>query len=150
MRAPKSAASPKEEEFVMKKRLVQALAAPRFDDDQLIPSDLVGRLYGARQSAVADLMAGYSPAQRANLAMLFYRKAHLRPIGLAIAATCDFPSLVEAWGPARGQALFDQSHECPPASPRGRRKITLARFPTFHLQPATSSSDEEPIDRIAA
>lgn len=134
----------------MKKRLVQALAAPQFDDDQVVPADLVGRLYGASESAVADLMAGYSPVQRANLAMLFYRKAHLRPIGLAIAATCDFPTLVAAWGPARGQALFDQSHACPPAPTTGRRKITLAKFPTFHLQPAMAASDEEVIDQIAA
>lgn len=134
----------------MKKQLMHALAAPQLDDDQVVPIDLVGRLYGASESAVAGLMASYSPEQRANLAMFFYRKAHLRPIGLAIAATCDFPTLVAAWGQARGQALFDQSHECTPASTTKRRKITLAKFPTFHLQPAAPAPDEEPIDRIAA
>jgi hypothetical protein len=129
----------------MKKRLVQALGAPQLDDDQTVPDDLIGRLYGVSDSAVADLMAGYSSDQRANLAMLFYRKAHLRPIGLAIAATCDFPTLVQVWGPTRGQALFDQSRGCTPAPAKERPKITLARFPTVHLPP-----DEEAVDRIAA
>ena len=88
----------------MKKRLVQMLGAPQLDDDQTVPDDLIGRLYGASESAVADLVGDYSSDQRANLAMLFYRKAHLRPIGLAIAATCDFPTLVQVWGPTRGKA----------------------------------------------
>jgi hypothetical protein len=135
----------------MKKRFVQVAAAPSLDDDQTVPDDLIGRLYGASESAVADLMVGYSSDQRANLAMFFYRKAHLRPIGLAIAATCDFPTLVQVWGPARGQALFDQSHDCPLASAAQRPKITLARFPTFHLPPvAATPSDDGAIDRIAA
>jgi hypothetical protein len=134
----------------MKKRFVQALAAPPLDDDQFVPDDLIGRLYGASKNAVADLVAGYPSDRRANLAMFFYRKAHLRPIGLAIAATCDFATLVAVWGPARGQALFEQSHDCPPASVP-RRKITLAKFPTFHLPPVVAAPpDEEDIERIAA
>jgi len=134
----------------MKKRFVHVLVAPPLDDDQTVPDDLIGRLYGASESAVADLMVGYSSDQRANLAMFFYRKAHLRPIGLAIAATCDFATLVGVWGPARGEALFDQSHDCAP-SPAPRPKITLAKFPTFHLPPvAAAPPDEEEIDRIAA
>jgi hypothetical protein len=134
----------------MKKRFVQVLAAPPLDDDRTVPDDLIGRLYGASESAVADLMTGYSSDQRANLAMFFYRKAHLRPIGLAIAATCDFATLVGVWGPARGEALFDQSHDCTPASVR-RPKITLAKFPTFHLPlVAPTPPDEEAVDLIAA
>jgi hypothetical protein len=133
----------------MKKRLVQALGAPQLDDNQSVPDDLIGRLYGASEGAVADLMAGYSSDQRANLAMLFYRKAHLRPIGFAIAATCDFPILVQVWGPTRGKALFDQSHGCAPAPATERPKITLAKFPTFHMPPA-APPDEEVVDRIAA
>ncbi len=138
----------------MRKRLAQVLAAPPSEDDQTVPDSLIGRLYGASNSAVADVMAGYSSGQRANIAMFFYRKAHLRPIGLAIAATCDFSTLVQVWGPARGQALFDQSQDCLPASPVSaapRRKITLARFATFHL-PAVAAAPphEEAIDLIAA
>jgi hypothetical protein len=134
----------------MKKRFVQVLAAPPLDDDQCVPDGLIGRLYGASKSAVADLVAGYPPDQRAKLAMFFYRKAHLRPIGLAIAATCDFATLVGVWGPARGQALFDQSHDCPPASVPRRRKITLAKFPTFLPPVAAAPPDEEDIELIAA
>jgi hypothetical protein len=134
----------------MKKRFVQVLAAPPLDDDHTVPDDLMGRLYGASESAVADLMNDYSSDQRANLAMFFYRKAHLRPIGLAIAATCDFATLVGVWGPARGQALFDQSHDCAPTSVP-RPKITLAKFPTFHLPlVAPTPPNEEAVDLIAA
>jgi hypothetical protein len=133
----------------MKKRFVQVRAAPPLDDDQTVPDDLIGRLYGATDSAVADVMTGYSSDQRANLAMFCYRKAHLRPIGLAIAATCDFATLVGVWGPARGQALFDQSHDCTLAPATNRPKITLARFPTFHLRPG-ALPDADMTARIAA
>jgi len=138
----------------MNKQLVQRSAALHLDDDPIVPEDLVGRLYGASESAVADLVADYSPDQRANLAMFFYRKAHLRPIGLAIAATCDFPTLVQAWGLERGQALFDRSHHSAPASASpsspARPRITLARSATFHLASVASVPDEEEVDRIAA
>ena len=135
----------------MRKRLAQVPAAPPSDDDQTVPDDLIGRLYGASDSALADVMAGCSSGQRANLAMFCYRKAHLRAIGLAIAATCDFSTLVQVWGPTRGQALLDQSHGCTPAPAKERPKITLAKFPTFHLPPvAAAPPDEEAIDLIAA
>ena len=133
----------------MKIRIAPALAAPQLDDEQTIPDDLVGRLYGANEVDVADVMVGYSSSQRANLAMFFYRKAHLRPIGLAIAATCDFSTLVQVWGPARGEALFDQSHDCTPAPATVRPKITLARFPTSHLCPGVLP-DADMTARIAA
>jgi len=135
----------------MQKQLVQRSAALQLDDDPIVPEDLVGRLYGATESTVAELMGDYSPGQRASLAMFFYRKAHLRPIGLAIAATCDFPTLVQAWGLERGQALFDQSRTTAPVSAPRRSRITLAKLPTFHLpMEAVSDEEEEAIDRIAA
>ena len=111
-----------------------APAAAQLNDDQLVPEELVGRLYQADDAAVADVVAGYSPSQRANLAMFFYRKAHLHHIGLAIAATCDRSSLVQAWGRALGQALFDQSRAARMQSievPARKPKITLAKLPTF-------------------
>jgi hypothetical protein len=135
----------------MKIRFTHVPDAPQMDDDQIIPDDLVGRLYGACDGAVADVVAGFSASERANLAMFFYHKAHLHQIGLAIAATCDFSTLVQAWGPALGQALFDQSRDgaLQAALTSGRPKITLAKFPTFHLRRA-ALPDAETIDRIAA
>ena len=99
-----------------------APTAPQLDDDQIVPEELVGRLYRSSGGGVADVVAGLSLCQRANLAMFFYRKSHLHQIGLAIAATCDHPSLVQAWGGVLGQALFDRSREgiaqpAPPAEP---------------------------------
>ena len=112
-----------------------APTAPQLDDDQIVPEELVGRLYRSSGGGVADVVAGLSLSQRANLAMFFYRKSHLHRIGLAIAATCDHPSLVQAWGGVLGQALFDRSREgtVQPAlqSSQKRNKITLAKSATF-------------------
>jgi hypothetical protein len=105
-----------------------APTAPQLDDDQRVPEELVGRLYRLGESAVLDLLAGLSSTERANLAMFCYRKAHLHRTGLAIAATCDRDTLIQAWGTALGQAIFTQSRErAPDRVIVGRRsRITLA------------------------
>jgi hypothetical protein len=113
-------------------RTLPAIAptAPQLNDDQMVPEELVGRLYRLGESAVLDLLAGLSPTERANLAMFCYRKAHLHRTGLAIAATCDRDILIQAWGTALGQAIFTQSREraAPDRVTVSRRsKITLAR-----------------------
>ena len=109
--------------------------APQLDDDQVVPEELVGRLYRANEDAVPGLLGGLSSHERANLAMFCYRKSHLHRTGLAIAATCDLTTLVQAWGTALGQAIFAQSRERPEKPDRvlthGRSKITLARFSGF-------------------
>jgi hypothetical protein len=111
-----------------------APAAPQLDDDQLVPDELVGRLYRAGEDAVLDLLDGLSSHARANLAMFCYRKSHLHRTGLAIAATCDRATLIQSWGTALGEAIFAQSREpveMPDRTPSGRNKITLARFGGF-------------------
>ena len=45
-----------------------------------------------------------------------YARAHLHGIGLTIAATCDLTTLVQKFGAAVGQVLFDQSRERPLAA----------------------------------
>src|SRR5262249_16421530 len=102
-------------------RITLAHAPPgrQLDDDQAVPDDLRGRLYDAGADGVGDGMAEFSQEQRANLAMFFYRRAHLHQVGLAIAATCDRTALVQAWGTALGHALFAQSHEPAPERLRG-------------------------------
>jgi hypothetical protein len=134
----------------MKITLAHAPTGRQLDDDQIVPDDLVGRLYGAGESGVADVVAGFSHQQRANLAMFFYRRAHLHQVGLAIAATCDRTALVQAWGTALGHALFTQSRDRMPARAPGpyRPQLKLAEIPAFHLGAALAQ--EKMVDRIAA
>jgi hypothetical protein len=118
-------------------RTLPAIAptAPQVDDDQVVPEELVGRLYHLGESAILDLLGGLSPTERANLAMFCYRKSHLHRIGLAIAATCDLDTLIQGWGTALGQALFAQSRARTPEPDRvtvsRRSRITLARWVEF-------------------
>jgi hypothetical protein len=129
--------------------------APQLDDDQIVPDELVGRLYRAGENAVADLLSGLSLGDRANLAMYCYRKSHLRRTGLAIAATCDRTTLIQAWGTALGQAIFAQSRECAvdaDRSPISRRpKVTLAQSagfaPTFAAMDF-DEADDLPVDDV--
>jgi hypothetical protein len=112
---------------------VPAARAPSaLDDDALVPEELIGRLLHASESAIIDLSQEFEPTDRANLAMFCYRKAHLRQIGLSIAATCELSTLVQAWGTGLGRALFTQSRDrtaAPDNAASHRRpKITLARL----------------------
>jgi hypothetical protein len=122
--------------------------APQFDDDQVVPEELVGRLYRAQGAALVELLDGLSAVSRANLAMFCYRKAHLRRTGLAIAAACDWPALAQACGPALAQAMFAQSR-AGDAVQGGtvvdrRPKITLARIDlTRALSIAPVDDDED-------
>jgi hypothetical protein len=116
------------------------------DDDQMVPEALVGRLYGATQGAVMEMLDQFSLSERANLAMYCYRKAHLHEIGLAIAATCDQTTLEKTWGTALGKVLYAQSRERPADQPKvtsARSKITLARSAGVDFVSADVSSDEE-------
>ena len=135
-------------------RTLPAIAptTPQLDDDQLVPEALVGRLYRLGESAVLDLLAGLSPTERANLAMFCYRKAHLHRTGLAIAATCDRDTLIQAWGTALGQAIFAQSREraAPDRVSVSRRsKITLARSAQLiPFAPAIVPNDVDDADEV--
>jgi hypothetical protein len=97
----------------MRTRTIQATGpqGPQFDNDQPVPAELAERLYRAGEGQAAALVSGFSVAQRANLAMYCYHKAHLHRIGLAIAATCERSALELTWGRALGTALFEQSRD---------------------------------------
>lgn len=99
-------------------------------DDCPVSADLIGRLYRSSHHDINDLVSGLSPARRASLATFCYGRAHLREIGLAIAATCELEPLVEAAGRA-GIFLFEQSRELPveekPRSFSRQAKVSLAR-----------------------
>jgi hypothetical protein len=116
----------------MKNLSVRPSATPQLDEDTFVPEELIARLHRATENTILDLADRFSPQERANLAMFCYRKAHLRRTGLAIAATCDLPALVQQWGTVLGQAIFTQSRDGgtpdpDPVRASNRPKITLAR-----------------------
>ena len=93
---------------------------------------LVGHLYESPLPDIHSLLSEFSPLECGELAIFCYGRAHLRDIGLAIAATCDLDSLVAPGGKAAGISLFELSREVPQVVeqlfPGNRRaKITLAR-----------------------
>jgi hypothetical protein len=113
------------------------------DDGCPVPDELIGRLYRSPQHGINELVAGLSTSHRGSLAAFCYGRAHLRDIGLAIAATCDLETLVVAGGRA-GNFLFEQSRELPneekPRSSSKQAKVSLARINSTH--PLGTSSNE--------
>jgi hypothetical protein len=130
----------------MRTRTIQAAGpqGPQFDNDQPVPAELAERLYRAGESQAAALVSGFSAAQRANLAVYCYHKAHLHRIGLAIAATCERSALELTWGRTLGRVLYDQSRElalAPAAITNPYRPVvTLA---TLSAMPAEMDDDDE-------
>src|SRR3974390_544114 len=133
------------------KPLPAGAPAPQIDDDQDVPEELIGRLYHASESSIADLLPDLTVQDRAYLAMFCYRKSHLHRIGLAIAATCDESVLVQTWGTALGQTLYAQSRDTPPRPQRvpgqHRPKITLA---SLSSTPFTAYDDEDEDEDLTA
>ena len=121
-------------------RTLRAAGPPglQLDNDQAVPAELTERLYRAGESRAGDIVASFSAAQRANLAVYCYHKAHLHRIGLAIAATCERSVLELTWGRALGKALFEQSRELAvaqtPTDPY-RRAVTLATLQAMEAAP---------------
>jgi hypothetical protein len=101
------------------------------DDDIYISEELIGRLHGATEDGVLELVSTFQANQRASLAMHCYRKSHLRRTGLTIASTCDLSTLVQECGPIRGEAIFarsrSRSEEPRRLWERLRPTITVAR-----------------------
>jgi hypothetical protein len=126
----------------------QLLARPA-PNGTAVSDELIGRLYGSRQHELAQMVADLPSEQRANLAIFCYRRAHLREIGLAIAATCDQWSLVNVAGKA-GDVLYAHSRTQPeviePVLPYGRRKITLASVAASEGSQAGQSSHGDEFD----
>ena len=121
-------------------------------DDEVcpVPDELIGRLYRCSQHDITELVSGLSSSRRGSLAAFCYGRAHLRDIGLAIAATCDLETLVVAGGRA-GNFLFDQSRELPSAekarSGSKQAKVSLA---PVNISAAEISAVETSQNAIAA
>ena len=100
-------------------------------DDCPVPEEVIGLLYSSSHSRVYELISGLSAFHRASLATFCYGRAHLREIGLAIAATCEFEELVAAGGRV-GDFLYEQSRDLPneekPVSFSRKIKVSLARI----------------------
>jgi hypothetical protein len=131
----------------MRTRTIQATGpqGPQFDNDQPVPAELAERLYRAGEGQAAALVSGFSVAQRANLAMYCYHKAHLHRIGLAIAATCERSALELAWGRTLGKVLYDQSRElaqAPIANPY-RPAVTLATLSAMQAGMVDDDDEED-------
>ena len=98
-------------------------------DNCPVPEEVIGLLYSSSHNRVYELISGLSAPHRASLATFCYGRAHLREIGLAIAATCEFDVLVAAGGRV-GNFLFEQSRELPnvekPRSGTRQAKVSLA------------------------
>lgn len=89
--------------------------------------ELIDRLYRG-EDAVLELVAAMPPLPRAHLAMFCYHRSHLHRIGLALAASCDEATLIQAFGTALGLILYAQSREYTREAGRGP-KVTLAIAP---------------------
>jgi hypothetical protein len=93
---------------------------------------LLRRLYGAQECDVAEIVSVLPPHERARVAFFCYARGHLHDIGIAVAATCELPFLVQAApSNAAGHVLFARSRERPTTAvtPTSRRRpaITLAK-----------------------
>lgn len=88
-----------------------------------VPLDRLGQLYRADPVSAADMLTDLSDGQRMDLAFFCYGRAHLRPLGMTIAATCDAVRLAQRAGPL-GQVLAAQCRQ--PLATASGAKITLA------------------------
>jgi hypothetical protein len=106
--------------------------ASRVASSIISADDIVGRLIRAAERDIADIVSVLAPHERARLAFFCYARGHLHDIGIAVAATCDLPSLMQAApSSAAAQMLFARSRERLTATvvPVSRRRsaITLAK-----------------------
>jgi hypothetical protein len=117
-----------------------------------VPDQTLGKLYASPKRDLAEILATLPELQRARLALFCHARAHLREMGLAIAATCDEGDLVEVAG-RLGAVIFRQSRDsleqAPEHNPRFRRRpITLAAFvPTD--RPLASPYDDDHLPELA-
>ncbi len=108
------------------------------DDLCPVPESLFGQLYRSHPNGLQELVATIPARTRAMLALFCYRRAHLHPLSLAIASTCDQSDLIDAGG-RPGAALYELSRQADApvvaAQESGRRKISLAKGPLWHPAP---------------
>lgn len=92
------------------------------DENCPVPSDVLARLYRANPDLALDMLDDIPEKQRIELALFCYSRAHLRPLGTRIAATCDAERLARIGG-VLGQVIAAHCRE--PDDWRPNRKISL-------------------------
>ena len=117
------------------------------DDPCPVPDEILGRLYRGHAHTLSDILATLPVNQRVNLAVFCYGRAHLREIGIAVAATCEHEPLVRIAGRV-GEVLFDLSRDKPALSRPvpGRRNITLSKGTSMFSQTVFA---DDPVDPTA-
>ena len=115
------------------------------DDPCPVPDEILGRLYRGHAHNLSDILATLPVNQRVNLAVFCYGRAHLRDIGIAVAATCEHEPLVRIAGRI-GEVLFDLSRDKPALTRPvpGRRNITLSKGTSMFAPPAFVDEPSDP------
>jgi hypothetical protein len=114
-----------------------------------VGDEMLGALYRASAHGLPALIDSVPPLTRAMLALFCYRRSHLQPLALAIAASCEERHLVH-WGAALGSVLYAKAKSADaraiePAP--GRSKITLPTKPLARFARVDLDPDEE-ADRL--
>ncbi|UYO50651.1 hypothetical protein KQX64_08865 [Rhodopseudomonas palustris] len=124
-----------------------------FENDACpVREELLGQMYRANENGLSQLVDSVSGDVRAMLALFCYRRAHLQPLALAVAATCDERDLIQAGGRA-GSVLYALAHEKrrPAISSYSQRKsITLSTAPLASFAPLDQEADVELADQPAS
>jgi hypothetical protein len=117
-----------------------------------VRDELLGDMYRASEHGLPQLVASVSPDVRAMLALFCYRRSHLYSLALTIAASCSEQDLVQVGGRV-GSTLYGLSREpaarTQPASPGGRKPITLSTKPLSAVAPMEDELDDEDFAEFA-
>src|SRR5260370_35305731 len=93
-----------------------------------VRDELLGEMYRANENGLSMLVESVSSDVRAMLALFCYRRSHLHPLALSIAASCSERELIQLGGRA-GPTLYALSREAP-ATPPTPRSSTRNPKPT--------------------
>jgi hypothetical protein len=118
-----------------------------------VRDELLGEMYRANENGLPKLVESVSSDVRAMLALFCYRRSHLHPLALAIAASCSQRELVELGGRV-GSTLYALSREpaalSAPSVYGNRKPITLSTRPLSTFSPIEDDLDEELAQAITA
>jgi hypothetical protein len=119
-----------------------------------VREDLLGEMYRANEHGLAKLVESVSSEVRAMLALFCYRRSHLHPLALTIAATCEERELIQLGGRV-GSTLYALSREATarpaPSTNYGHRKpITLSTKPLSSFAPLETDLDDDEFSHAAA
>ncbi len=119
-----------------------------------VREELLGEMYRANEHGLVRLVESVSSEVRAMLALFCYRRSHLHPLALAIAASCSERELIH-FGGRVGSTLHALSrspaaHARPSAAYGQRKPITLSTKPLSTFSPLEDETDEEFADVVTA